>query len=576
MKGTSLLLSPFCRSVHLVVCDPLKVPSLPSLSSCSSSPLPFLLPCPCCHWSCCLLLNPSAAASRSQHRLFRISSFPLRVSSKFSHLSIHPRNHIKIMLQPETSSSIHALQSQPSLVLVAPMPRRPIALVARRHHHHHGSRSRSSRTVSTSQSEDSSKDSAAQRSATSPDSESAVGGCSASSVRLVGHPYSRAKTPSNANAGSNPVSPAAANGWPLGLGISPVSPPPRSRAASREGIASCPLSRLSSREGTTTLPLTLETVAVSRSPSLGQVVDDQAADVSNASNADEPMQASPIAPSTFGFAVPMMDVERTPTKRNSRAQLSSKHVAFPIQARYNTVAVDDDQEPRLTPTIGATSPRPDDDDKRLTLSSTSPSHQHSTAQLFQLPQLPLSRSSPPAPSSIHDTAANNKAAAVQERIKGHNATASASVAPSPCLSESHSRSPIASPSPCPSPCPSPSFVTLSDLPKPEEESQQQQHRKIGLPLPPIPTSPIPRKMTRNPFERYITARDGRGSGCSGSMTLHARLALAMANGGKHGHLAVDAGEFDEEMNAVSPTLHRPAFVSVNSSNSVGSRMDMVD
>ncbi|KAJ1025777.1 hypothetical protein NDA18_004111 [Ustilago nuda] len=473
------------------------------------------------------------------------------------------------MLQPETCSSIHALQSQPSLVLVAPMPRRPIALVARRHHHHHGSRSRSSRTVSTSQSEDSSKDSAAQRSATSPDSESAVGGCSASSVRLVGHPYSRAKTPSNANAGSNPVSPAAASGWPLGLGISPVSPPPRSRAASREGIAPCPLSRLSLREGTTTLPLTLEAVAVSRSPSLGQVVDDQAADVSNASIADEPMLASPIAPSTFGFAVPMMDVERTPTKRNSRAQLSSKHVASPIQARYNTAAVDNDQESRSMPTIGATLPRPDNDDKRLTLSSTSPSHQCSTAQL---PQLPLSPSSPPAPSPIHDTAANNKAAAVQERIKGHNATASASVAPSPCLSESHSRSPTASPSPCPSP----SFVTLSDLPKPEEESQQQQHRKMGLPLPPIPTSPIPRKMTRNPFERYITTRDGRGSGCSGSMTLHTRLALAMANGGKHGHLAVGAGEFDEEMNTVSPTLHRPVFVSVNSSNSVGSRMDMVD
>lgn len=471
------------------------------------------------------------------------------------------------MMQPETSSS-HALQSQPSLVLLAPMPRRPIALVARthHHHHHHSSRSRSSRTVSNGDSPDSSKHSAAQPTATSPDSQFASGS-TASTVRLVGHPYSRAKTPSNAtNTLSNPVSPAAAaalvgaNGWPLGLGISPVSPPPRSRAASRQSMASRPLSRLScSRENATVLAPTVDPVTVdTRSSLLGRIVDDQGTGAHHASSADQPMLASPIASSAVTSAISMMHVERTPTKRNGRAQTNVKQVVSPIQARPHAAVNDDDQEPRSTPTIGATSPRPDDIEQNL---NVSPAAASASAQL------PLSLSSPPlATSPANAAAAQKKAAIIPDRI---NAT-SASLAPSPCLSESHSRSPTASPSPCPSP----SFSTLSDLPESGKQGQQQ-HRKSGLPLPPVPTSPIPRKMTRNPFERYITARDS--SSCSGNMSLHARLAMAMAQGnGRFGHLAIDGEDRDEEMCLSSPTLYRPAFVSVNSNNSAGSRMDMDD
>lgn len=45
---------------------------------------------------------------------------------------------------------------------------------------------------------------------------------------------------------------------------------------------------------------------------------------------------------------------------------------------------------------------------------------------------------------------------------------------------------------------------------------------------PLPSSPIPRKMTRNPFERYLNVDTRQGASC----TLHARLAMAMGRGVK--------------------------------------------
>lgn len=99
---------------------------------------------------------------------------------------------------------------------------------------------------------------------------------------------------------------------------------------------------------------------------------------------------------------------------------------------------------------------------------------------------------------------------------------------------------------------------------------------MGLPLPPVPSSPIPRKMTRNPFERYLSQAGRDESG----MTLHARLAQAMAQSGKRGNFGVEAmeaqvgaAEGDEEMASLE-CLQRPAFKSVDSGASRGSRMDV--
>ncbi len=473
------------------------------------------------------------------------------------------------------------------------MPRRPIALVARRHHHHH-SRSRSSRTVSSGNinvsdqqslptSPDSTKETGDHLVSPSSSGHSATSTSSAqgaSTVRLVGHPYSRAKTPSNANV-------VNANGWTSGLGISPVSPPPRPRAASREGPPQRPPSvhrRLSAKDASSTNSNPM--------PALYQIHDIVNATSTTGSNdslADEPMLASPPSSTAFASAPSMMDVERTPTKRNSRAHIDV--MQSPLSSRSRSHG-ENDQEPRSTPTIGATSPRPDD--HGLTLSPTSPTHQRVTATASASAQLPLAFPSPTEPDTVAVYQDSNK----KEAAKRMDAiVASASVAPSPSLSESHSRSPTASPSPCPSP----SFGTFLAIDPPKHaEDPREQVRKTGLP--PMPTSPIPRKLTRNPFERTLSvhaARDGsNGSHSSaGGMTLHARLALAMAHSGKRGHLVVQAMEAqasqqgqdaDEEMGSIdrlspslaagkcSTTLHRPTLVSINSSASSGSRMDIED
>uniref|UniRef100_V5EPP2 Uncharacterized protein n=1 Tax=Kalmanozyma brasiliensis (strain GHG001) TaxID=1365824 RepID=V5EPP2_KALBG len=118
---------------------------------------------------------------------------------------------------------------------------------------------------------------------------------------MIGHPYPRAKTPSNVNVISSAVSPAAAalagvTGWPLGLGISQVSPPPRAKASSREGMGSRPLSRLSSKDsGTNPSSLILATAEpTTKLASVPDVVGDNIAlDGSAADQTDEPMLASP-------------------------------------------------------------------------------------------------------------------------------------------------------------------------------------------------------------------------------------------------------------------------------------------
>ncbi|CBQ72487.1 conserved hypothetical protein [Sporisorium reilianum SRZ2] len=442
------------------------------------------------------------------------------------------------MSHSETSHS-------PSLVLVAPMPRRPIALVARRHHHHHHhssshSRSRSSRTVSSQ------TDAAnpAERAASPSQSNVAASGAAAAasaqpiaSVRMVAHPYSRAKTPSNVAAAS-----PAVNGWPLGLGISPVSPPPRSRTGSRDGLGSRPLSRLSSRDsaplasamalaGVEVAPSNLETIP--DASAAGAPLDEQLADVSD--QADEPMVSSALVSPPIGSRAAVMDLERTPTKSKGRGpQLAD---------------IDDDQEPRSTPTIGAASPHPQDGVNGLTLSPTSPMEQRITAAASASAQLPLSLSSPPSlPAAVANSV--GESAKSQTSPRRVDAMVAATIAPSPCLSESLSRSPSASPSPCPSPA----FSTLLDLQPASKHADEP--RKMGLP--PMPTSPIPRKMTRNPFERYLSVDAVRQHG---GCTLHARLAMAMGRGVKQTRSVLESMETqledaDHEMaeRALSPEL----------------------
>lgn len=508
------------------------------------------------------------------------------------------------MFQPDAST--HALQS-PSLVLVAPMPRRPIALVARRHHHQHHpnasshSRSRSSRNVSSAgvnaplHSPDAASDSAQRKTSPLQSGLPLSSAQATSMVRLVSHPYSRAKTPSNAVAHPASVSPAAtalasANGWSLGLGISPVSPPPRSRAASRDEMAARPLSRLSCRESTS---LSSSMVFAANEASVDSIREKSGHDAAH--GGDEAMLTSPITSPPARSCLTMMDVERTPTKSDARRHSTASHHHSSSVRSASRGRADDDQEPRSTPTIGATSPRPDD--LGLTLSPVSPTQQRITAAASASVQLPLSFPSP-KPSSTEEAKLGSP-----HRAEAHIASVS-SLAPSPCLSDSQSRSPSASPSPCPSP----SFGNLLDT---EPSKYVRQPRKMGLPLPPVPTSPIPRKMTRNPFERSfsIDAAPFVGAASSSSCaTLQARLAHAMANSGSKGSRSlttttttttrsvsvVDALEGsveqpDEEMDtlecvsaaayAASPSpslLHRHALVSVDSNTSVGSRMDLED
>ncbi|SJX62349.1 uncharacterized protein SRS1_13196 [Sporisorium reilianum f. sp. reilianum] len=433
------------------------------------------------------------------------------------------------MSHSETSHS-------PSLVLVAPMPRRPIALVARRHHHHHHhssshSRSRSSRTVSSQTDAANPTERAASPSRSNVAASGAAAAASAqpiASVRMVAHPYSRAKTPSNVAAASPGV-----NGWPLGLGISPVSPPPRSRTGSRDGLGSRPLSRLSSRDSaplaSAMAPSNLETIP--DASAAGAPLDEKLADESD--QADEPMSALVSPPIGSGAAV--MDLERTPTKSKGRGpQLAD---------------IDVDQEPRSTPTIGAASPHPQDGVNGLTLSPTSPMEQRITAAASASAQLPLSLSSPPSlPAAVANSV--GESAKSQTSPRRVDAMVAASIAPSPCLSESLLRSPSASPSPCPSPA----FSTLLDLHPVSKHADEP--RKMGLP--PMPTSPIPRKMTRNPFERYLGVDAVRQHG---GCTLHARLAMAMGRGVKQTRSVLESMETqledaDHEMaeRALSPEL----------------------
>lgn len=448
------------------------------------------------------------------------------------------------MFQSESSSS-HAPQLS-SLVLVAPMPRRPIALVARRHHHRHTSQtqpqshSRSSRAVSNG------NIAALVSSASSPDStehasasQRAASPCSnASTVRLVAHPYSRAKTPSNVN--------AAATSMSLGLALSAASPPPRSRNTSREGLN--------------------RPHPAHRRPSLRDIAAAAAAAAAAGdAHADEPMPVSPAASPLPTSVLPQMDFERTPTKRSSRAQ--PKLNKDPLCNQDNS-----DQQPRSNPTIGATSALANH--VGLNVSPASPTEQRSNAASSASTQLALAYSLPPA--SIPATIVNHLKKSEQ----------SASIAPSPNLSESHSRSPTASPSPCPSP-------SLSALPDTQPDNRpgsalgdRRDPRKMGLP--PMPTSPIPRKMTRNPFERYLSI----GSAIKGSMTLHARLALAMAQSDMQcpsviqpmeSQASQQGEQADEEMATVEVphpssnfAVHRPALVRVGSSGSNTNRMDMHD
>ncbi|KAJ9476303.1 Aldo_ket_red domain-containing protein [Pseudozyma hubeiensis] len=379
----------------------------------------------------------------------------------------------------------------PSLVLVAPMPRRPIALVARRHHHHSSSssRSRSSRTISSSSSKISSEHPAEEgkesiERITSPQ-------------RTVGHPYTRTKTPSNVSSLSNPASPANASGWSMGLGITPVSPPPRSRTGSRDDLGSRPLSRLSQRTSSMSiscgLPALPDSVAVSSHSEAKPSTDKSVP-------ADEPMLTSPITSPIMGATSTSRDVERTPTKTNGGVRHSIHRSASNLSTR--SLGQDDDQEPRSTPTIGAVSPRPQDTTQCLTLSPTSPSQQRSTASSAAVSaQLAPSLASPP------ERVMND------EDLKLSPGQVSlASVTPSPCLSESQSRSPTASPSPCPSPA----------FSRPDHLELPETRRNSSHPLPPLPSSPIPRKMTRNPFERYLSIESGTG-GC----TLQQRLGMAI-------------------------------------------------
>lgn len=474
--------------------------------------------------------------------------------------------------------------ASPSLVLLAPMPRRPIALVARRHHHHH-SRSRSSRTVSSNTLDASapSPDSAKEPSqrATSPLATSSVTNANCSVVRLVGHPYTRTKTPSNVNLHPTAASPTAAAlasvaGWPLGLGVLPVSPPPRSRAGSRDDGAPRPLSRLSSREGAT-LPLS-SALPTAEAPALGSIsilergTHGHVQAVCDTVQMDEAMPASPEVPSAAAPVPSVMDVERTPTKGSGRSRQSMRHPAPAPQDGASQP--DDDQEPRSTPTIGTFSPRPDI--HSLTLSPVSPTQQRIKASASASAQLPLSLSSPPPPAPLSAPATATATDAKQPDV----AIASASLAPSPCLSESRSRSPSASPSPCPSPA----FHALldSDPPKPAD-ADKQEPRKVGLPLPPLPRSPIPRKMTRNPFERYLDLHAARNTTIH--TTLQARLAIAMGHSGcgEQGQLVTDAMELAAEQDGTAPeasslpTRHMPAHANVDTPQSVdSSSMDLED
>lgn len=409
-------------------------------------------------------------------------------------------------------------QSSPALVLVAPLPRRPIALVARRNGHHSNSRSRSSRAVSSSSAVPVPYQSPLPSSPDSTNTSNAITTASAqqhSSARLVSHPYTRTKTPSNANHLLAPVSPAssAANPWSSGLStILPASPPSRTRSriasadgASSRAASSCP--DIATHERPARPAVSSNVVLVHPSAEAGS----RNPTLSDTTTPDEPMLASPDIASDHISPVPSMDVELTPTKNRVLAAKRSALVT---------------SEPQLGPrfTHPGAAVAAQSETCGLTLSPTSPTTQRFNAMASASAQLHLSASPPAVPPSAE------RACIV---LNADAEIGSASMTPSPCLSESLSRSPTASPSPCPSP---PLGARTDAQPlrggnPARADTRRDARHKMDLRLPPLPLSPIPRKMTRNPFERYLLAHSppdiNARADHSGSAALHARLVRAI-------------------------------------------------
>ncbi|EPQ29253.1 uncharacterized protein PFL1_03008 [Pseudozyma flocculosa PF-1] len=364
------------------------------------------------------------------------------------------------------------------LTLVAPMPRRPIALVARRHHHS-SSKARAHRI-----SRSGSIDESAQLAPSPASSDKALPSLSQSRYHSTGHsshPYTRksTSTPSHNSSTSSPTStsPYLQDG-PL------FKSPPKERSSRRR------------RSLRTAIECLEEAAAAAMSHSLRDDVDNVCAD--DASMLMDETRSQQASPKVSANARPSHDVERTPTKDRERERRCI--------------------DPASTPTATAEFSEPCGDTKDgLTLSPRSPNTQRLRAVHAQL------------------SASTNS---------------SLSTSASPSLSPSRSRSPSTSPSPCPSPSsrarsvspgrsecsPNPNllsawsfyeedgFSVMSNSRRPSDGSEGKEgdaeagakdvglashtgshlleHRKLGLPLP-IPTSPIPRRLTRNPFERFL-------------------------------------------------------------------------
>ncbi|PWY99873.1 hypothetical protein BCV70DRAFT_212088 [Testicularia cyperi] len=427
--------------------------------------------------------------------------------------------------------------SQPALVLVAPMPRRPIALVARRqsryqHGHQHSlSSSRSTRNATLASTTAVSAGTLSSQGSTPAASTAAALSDTSdisthSTTRHIAHPYSRSKTPSNV---SNPCAGMASlsvSASAIGLGLSPAASPLLQdltglRSPSKDRDFTNARRRKSFKDAAdnstdSLLRLTARTPnnnIHSASKSLESTQDNLMAEDDHApaesivdadSEAAAPTfsaaeVATPGSPPSGGTANCLhgrvsSDVDRTPTKRGLKQ----------LMAQMSPSAGSGSGDPKSTPTIGPESPKQQD----------SPSLQRAQANdeatIASLKPLSGSTSVPQS-----TTASPSVAAAL-----------ASSMVPSPCLSDSRSRSPSASPSPCPSPepgrdqrpslSPAPHWLhggihsadmasaladDLSD--KPRVPLLLEEKRKLGLPLP-MPTSPIPRKMTRNPFERYLS------------------------------------------------------------------------
>ncbi|KAN0064455.1 hypothetical protein ACQY0O_002080 [Thecaphora frezii] len=400
------------------------------------------------------------------------------------------------------------------LTLVAPMPRRPIALVARRHHVVlSSSKSRSHRISLGSGGSGSGGGSPFDElipMTVSPSSSDKGLPTTQSRYYSVGHsshPYSRrtSVTPSHSSSASATSSPTSTSpflqdaGCPAPSLAAAYKSPPRERYSRRRRSLRSAIECLEeAAAAASTSSFVLPPPAPSSNdpaPTQQREEEDEAEDAMSILDDDEHRERQ--SPEATATARPSQDVERTPTKKQ--------------RCRHNDAS--------STPTADATPQQADTVAEPMTVSPISPKTQRRSAHA----QLSASIAS------------------------------CFSASASPSLSPSRSRSPSTSPSPCPSPSlrPRSAASMRSDCSpdlgsgllcawsfyeedgfdvRPSHGGKERdggpsenlglasppssgggggggmtaagEARKLGLPLP-VPSSPIPRRMTRNPFERFL-------------------------------------------------------------------------